>query len=126
MPYTAEEAHAAVARGAAWLDQKCPDWVDKIDLGMLNLRNPHLCVLGQTAECLIPEDAPRESHWSGYGDVVFHYRWVEKDFSVSGPDWFGFDVSLAGDLTEERAEYEMLTIAWQELIRQRREQVLTQ
>lgn len=130
MKYTAEEAYAAVARGASWLDQKCPEWTDMIDLEKLSLRSPHMCILGQTAKCLIPEDAPIEfTHWSGYGDVVLYYRAVKHDFLVTDASYYGFDIRPPDELydpKEETAAYEMLDIAWQELIRARREQVLTQ
>lgn len=36
-----------VAAGAAWLDANHPGWVDKIDLGELNLRHSCSCILGQ-------------------------------------------------------------------------------
>lgn len=43
-----------VARGAAWLDEKYPQWFDKIDLSILDLSNCTQCVLGQVYTGAIP------------------------------------------------------------------------
>lgn len=43
-----------VARGAGWLDQRYPDWWNKIDLGTLEVSNCHMCVLGQVYTGCIP------------------------------------------------------------------------
>lgn len=111
--FTAEQAHAAVARGAAWLDKKCPDWVKEIDLSELDLANAKFCVLGQTAACLIPD----ATDVSDYEDVVNHVAPVAQHAWATR---LGFNVPQ-----EKRWEggtaYEMLTIAWSEYIRQRLE-----
>lgn len=38
---------AAVARGAALLDSKVPDWETKVNPNILNMRNGYLCIAGQ-------------------------------------------------------------------------------
>jgi hypothetical protein len=43
-----------VARGAAWLDEKYPQWFDKIDLSTLDLSRCTQCVLGQVYTGVIP------------------------------------------------------------------------
>lgn len=112
--YTAEMAHAAVARGAAWLDSKCPDWVGKIDLEALDLGSPELCMLGQTAACLGARAEPADAQ-PDYWDVL-----GMLGLEVFAP-WqadHGFDVPNC--LSEHSTlAYEMLTIAWKELIRER-------
>lgn len=44
-----------VADGAAWLDEKYPQWFDKIDLGILDMGSCTRCVLGQVYTGVIPE-----------------------------------------------------------------------
>jgi hypothetical protein len=43
-----------VARGAAWLDEKYPQWFTKIDLSILDLGDCTQCVLGQVYTGVIP------------------------------------------------------------------------
>jgi len=51
MHFTAEEV---VAKGAAWLDEHYPAWVQAIDLSILELSNCDLCVLGQVWTGCVP------------------------------------------------------------------------
>jgi hypothetical protein len=112
--YTAEMAHAAVARGAAFLDEKCPQWVSLIDLEVLDLQDGDHCILGQTATCLVGK--PR-ADTPGYVRVT-----MRRGVDPNGP-WVtehGFQVPwVLMDYEEETAAYEMLGIAWKELIRER-------
>lgn len=113
--YTAADAHAAVERGAAWLDSECPDWVTEINLDDLDLGNAELCVLGQTAHRL-PESKPRQeigADDTGYW-MVLHGYGLERWWAIEN----GF---LTPELTarEYDVETEMLSIAWREYIRQR-------
>lgn len=120
--YTAEMAHAAVARGAAWLDKKCPDWPNEIDVQTLNLGSPSHCILGQTADCILGPQGTTTQPTDGFGRVMSR---IAKD----RPIWAerrGFLSFLAPDRQNRRetfVTYEMLTIAWKELIRQRLEAV---
>lgn len=105
-----EEVHAAVLRGAEWLDEHCPDWMDHVNLDALQLQSPQYCVLGQTAECLLKDAYPRRAD---FGDVVGEFQ------ELSNPEEFGFEIGYpSGGVF---ASYEMLNIAWRELIRTRRE-----
>ncbi|HYT40814.1 MAG TPA: hypothetical protein VEP90_00580 [Methylomirabilota bacterium] len=38
---------AGVQRGALLLDQKCPDWAQKINIDALKIRDCYCCILGQ-------------------------------------------------------------------------------
>lgn len=109
--YTAADAHAAAARGAAWMDEKCPTWFQEIDLRTLDLSDPVYCVLGQTATCLV---GPADDEGLDYSDPYFR---VLKHFGkTSLAPWTrrrGFYKPDA-DIT-----WEMLTIAWREIIRER-------
>lgn len=119
--YTTEMAHAAVQRGAEWLDQKCPDWAERIDLTALDLAEPACCVLGQTADCLVGTEKMR-------GGRAAEFRleggyWRVLDSLGYGPfsAWqreHGFDAPLGRGIEASEA-YAMLTIAWTELIRER-------
>lgn len=118
--YTAEQAHAAVERGAKWLDKNCPTWFSEIDVELLNLQDPDTCVLGQTETCLAGPRHPN-SFLSGYFRVLYSR---EIDWIGRWPALHGFNIpEPAADVSreEETARYEMLTIAWRELIHQRLE-----
>jgi hypothetical protein len=120
--YTAEVAHAAAERGARWMDEHCPDWASKIDLDELRMSETDLCILGQTARCVLPDNARPHYGEFEYWAVVRHFA---PEFAHT--TWAaerGFDIDdkyePIGD-DSGTAEYEMLTIAWHEQIRQRLE-----
>lgn len=122
--YTPEMVHEAVARGADWLYEKCPNWISEIDLAKLDLESPDRCVLGQTVECLTGS----VSRYNGYSVVLAHFReasqWAtEHGFDVLGPHEGRPDKEIAECRNDCRGEmaarYEMLTIAWREYIRER-------
>lgn len=113
--YTAEMAHEAVARGAAWLDERCPDWFKEIKIEELDLGNGYHCILGQTAACLV--GPPSDDEDCGYVRVTKNRgvstngRWVTAH---------GFQVPWAMlDYEEETIAYEMLGIAWKTRISER-------
>jgi hypothetical protein len=115
---TAAKAHAAVKRGAAWLDKNCPDWIDHVDLEQLQLSRADHCLLGQTAACLLG-DLPTRTYARTYMGVLKKFgqnrsRWAERKGFLS------FLVST-GPLSTGWVTFEMLTIAWKELIRERLE-----
>lgn len=110
--YTAAMAHAAVARGAAWLDKRCPQWVSHIDLEVLDLGRPDYCILGQTAVCLVPKAMLKARPGIAYSAVLSRFR--INEWGKWSPE-HGFDV-FDGRNT---AAYEMLGIAWKVLIRER-------
>lgn len=114
--YSAADAYEAVARGAAWMDEKCPDWASEINLEELDLTNGYRCILGQTATCLAGKT---RSIYDGYARVVRRLGvnsqgpWVvQHGFQVP---WLNLNLTSE----EETVAYEMLTIAWKELIRER-------
>lgn len=114
--YTAEMAHQAAARGAQWMDKHCPDWVNELNLERLDLSNSEVCVLGQTARCLMPH-----TPWGfspAYLQVVDVY-WPRARHGMATR--LGFNVPSECRNTGQLSAYEMLTIAWQELIRERLE-----
>jgi hypothetical protein len=114
--YTAEMAHAAAARGAAWLDTQCPDWAREIRLERLDLASATFCVLGQTAKCLLGKPNPKRTAMRG------GYEEVRRKHPAASPDrdWaveHGFlNDSFGSDFHTEK---EMLNIAWAEIIRTR-------
>lgn len=119
--FTAEIAHAAVKRGAAWLDKKCPEWPSEINLALFDLADPDCCMLGQTAECIVPQSVsdrrPQRTADGGYWRVL-------DALGINGfgswPREHGFDVPHGLGLGLSETEmYAMLTIAWREIIRER-------
>lgn len=121
MPYTAEQAHRAAAKGAEWLDKKCPHWFNEIDVDKLKMSDPFVCVLGQTAECILGR--PVSLFNTGYTSVLRQLSIVD---SSAWAKRHGFDIPIPtqirlGVVSEKVARYEMLQIAWLEIIRARRE-----
>jgi hypothetical protein len=112
--YTAEMAHVAAARGAAWLDKRCPDWPREIDKGKLDLSDADVCILGQTATCLVGGEPSYADSENGFTRAANHF-WPNSD---AWPVRLGFEKPSWG---KTRIAYEMLTIAWKEQIRQRLE-----
>lgn len=122
---TPAEVYEAVERGMKWLDEHCPDWVQEIDLNLLDLASSEYCVLGQTAQCLLPKGY--RSVYDSYGDepidpdfhdVVDHYDLCREEGS-RGPANLGFDAMPMSYSAELDTHYEMLTIAWKEKIAER-------
>jgi hypothetical protein len=93
-----------VAAGAAWLDAHEPGWVDRIDLGGLDIQSCDRCILGQVYGHYVdaPDDARRT------GDQIVS---ADRGFCAGG-EADGF-LALA-------AEWAALAAAWRELILTRR------
>jgi hypothetical protein len=84
-----------VAAGAAWLDEREPGWIDRIDLDTLDLRDCTRCVGGQLA-----------------GEYLAFLRRHNLDSLDAQP--LGFTLMGSG------ADFAPLTAAWRELIATRR------
>lgn len=121
--YTPEQAHAAARTGARWMAKECPNWLDEIDLSKLNLADPMMCVLGQTAKCITGRRTGGSffsamSHLRDRRGQANHYGvdWEEKHgFVAPRPLYSSYPGGFVVD-KEQTARYEMLTIAWRELI----------
>lgn len=67
-----------VARGAAWLDENFPGWERRVDLSILDISDPALCICGQ----VVPQEMIDASkQFTGFGAVTA---------SDSGSSVFGF------------------------------------
>lgn len=98
------------------MDRRCPNWINEIDVELLDLSNASSCVLGQSAYCLVQQPAP--SPWPlDYGYVVNEF-WPNASHVTATR--LGFNVPEPNRQKGGIAAYEMLTIAWRELIRERR------
>lgn len=116
MTYTDEMAHAAAARGAAWLDKQYPNWVDEINLDRLNIASPTFCVLGQTAKCLLGRPNPKKTAMrNGYDAVRFQHPTIRHRVGWAWKNGF-----TPEQFDEWKTGAEMLTLAWKVLIRERR------
>lgn len=139
-----------VARGAAWLDEKYPQWFSKIDLSILDLGNCTQCVLGQVYTGVIPPAEQGQvlaqtismvtDGWPDAAEWEEDYRLqvasgqfggyqILTDFHELPEDgeWHGFvaraDRSGGTDpetLAAEEAEYQELLEAWTKVILSRR------
>lgn len=108
--YTAERAHAAAARGAEWLDKTCPTWASEIVLERLNLAQIDFCMLGQTGTCITGERN------ADYFTVLRSISNDEEEQDAWATER-GFKAPF--DFRDGIVRYEMLTIAWREIIRER-------
>lgn len=88
-----DENARAVARGAALLDEKFPDWYKRIDLDALAMDNCCRCVLGQLFG-LYSEGAERIGLWYNGGfpgatERVNHgfVRWTQEETVRLNPYW---------------------------------------
>jgi hypothetical protein len=111
-----EVATERVERGAAWLDEKVPEWYLRIDVAALDLSDTCRCVLGQLwAEA---EKVLNGEYSSGYSCAIDeHCRFGD----ASWPRLHGFERSQGrredGSLFEVR--YEDLDEAWIKAIKDR-------
>ena len=86
-----------VAAGATLLDEKRPDWVDRIDLDSLDMASPWCCILGQV--------------YGSFGTGLGHIDIANEE----GAECYGLAAVDAPSLHTE----------WTELILDRREAVTT-
>lgn len=129
-PFTPEDARRHVAAGVAWFDSRLPDWAEAIDLNRLDVSNSRLCPFGQNAEALVPPlyfDMLRESTPSNevcvppdFHDVLdalgLTDAWAFEHGFLALPSARAFERQID---VECRARYEMLQLAWIEVIRER-------
>lgn len=86
-----------VNNGVEWLNQNCPDWLDRIDLDSLDIKDGTRCILGQL-----------------YGD----YFSSIVNRQISGPVRRGFNVHcMDEDRDVTRIKLDMLTNTWKDKIR---------
>lgn len=135
---------ARVARGAAWLDEKYPQWFGKIDLSILDLGDCTQCVLGQVYTGVIPaaeqgqvlaqailsvtQGWPNADEWADdyrmqvLSGTVGGYH-ILSDFHELPEDgqWHGFVASIDSLMEDEgKAEYVELLDEWTRVIIERR------
>ena len=129
---TIEDAKARVKLGAAWLDERYPNWWDKIDLGTLELSSCDLCVLGQVWTGVVPVEekfqliaqAVKGSCYTAKqamaGDGFNLMMWSDGDlYLYNHVQDLGFDLKGVNPNLEPE-KYETLTQAWTDLIISRR------
>lgn len=126
-----------VARGAAWLDENYPNWVDSIDLAVLDLADCYLCMMGQVYTGVIPDTERNQiiaqvaSKWGSETGKSKGY-WIDTvaswgGFSIlqdfhkleRGGIALGFQADLDEDGVMER-DYEALLDEWTRVVIERR------
>lgn len=102
-----EDIKLAVKRGAAWLDENDPEWVQKIQLETLKMSDSGQCILGQT-----------RGHYAMAISKICgdeHFPWAnEHGFNLSEEE---LDEKPIGDIYRG---YRKLDQAWTEYIKNRR------
>jgi hypothetical protein len=109
---TEQEARENVARGVAWLDTVQPDWVERVNLDLLNMNHSSKCVAGQAL-------GHRAAHGtfdagSHYAYDGYHVACILLGREGSYPEYHGF--------TENGWDRETHN-AWVQLITERRSAV---
>jgi hypothetical protein len=72
-----------VLAGAAALDEKVPDWADRIDLKKFQIRNTDSCVIGQVFGTWWGDDFPADERYR----LGFNTTEDNEDFDVLQRDW---------------------------------------
>lgn len=102
-----EDVKLCVKRGAAWLDETDPEWVQKIKLETLRMSDGGQCILGQT-----------------YGHYISALDTIADDDRMEWAAEHGFNLTEdqldLGSITGNRANYLKLGLAWAEYIKNRR------
>lgn len=133
-----------VARGAAWLDQKYPQWFLSIDLSILDLSDCTQCVLGQIYTGIIPQAEQGQvlaqairlvtQGWPDADEWADDYRLqvvsgqvggyhILSDFHELPEDgqWHGFVATVESLMDDEgEAEYGALLDEWTKVILSKR------
>lgn len=131
--YTPEIAYKAAAKGAKLMDQLCPGWTLLLDVQALELEEPSMCILGQTAHCVTKGES-ESGHFYSYQSALdrvveevnkrrrVHFTnsialSIENGFCIVWEDDMGDE---CGEQEEENeARWEMLNIAWRQEISNR-------
>ena len=113
---THEEAAARVAKGAAYLDEVCPVWVEHVEVNTLDMADSCRCVLGQlhgyyrdACELLFATPRVLGLSWPGRMQAAF-------DAAAA----LGFDAPVSRVRAETATDFALLQDAWVELIAARR------
>lgn len=89
-----EDMQLCVKRGAAWMDEHYPGWIERINLSELDMNNCHRCIIGQTIG----------DYFQAKFDDDYREEWANEH---------GFETKKYGD-------YSKLETAWTEYIRDHR------
>lgn len=108
------------ANGASYMDTRRDDWFNVVDIDILDMSHPHLCILGQTIDSRVNTYSDGHSvQVSGF--AVRMEEMQEAGFSYAARDKWVVDNGF--DITEESSyvDWDILTEAWVEQILVRRE-----
>lgn len=132
-----------VARGAAWLDPRYPNWWAKLDISTLDVASCHQCVLGQVytgcisadeqgqilaqvmgmhsgIELTTMQEAVAEGEWGGFNTLYEHHELLGLSaFLGFSTEWFG-PTNVDGVMISAKEEMSLLTDEWTRVIISRR------
>lgn len=90
-----------VSAGIALLDEKVPNWRDKIDLSTLDLRNTDKCVLGQIFKGA--DGSCMSGYFTGCEILdIMQCSCCSSDTEGMSPVEYGFDVNCAAGNVDEQ------------------------
>lgn len=101
---TKEPPAMRVARGAARLDERVPDWFRRVDLSKILMWDDGSCVLAQVCG----------SYHDGLASLYLHGTYGDDPNPGMSDAGHGFDIFYDG--TENETTFEQLTAAWHDEI----------
>jgi hypothetical protein len=121
---TKQQMQAAVKRGALLLDNKVPDWYNKIDLASLNMDDGMYCIVGQINRegQLLPDNNP-SPYDVGYSNTALEILGLTTEFAGAyirkNPSYYGF-FAIEDDDSDSDGDWDYLGDLWRYQIRKRR------
>jgi hypothetical protein len=117
------EIRQRVELGGAYLDETMPKWFDIIDLERLMLNDTCRCVLGQLVRSVDPERDFFDLVTAGYvGRHLPPSELANATMSLAEAKDRGFHMHSA----DPDSIYDLLTVAWRQLIKRRRKEAAAQ
>lgn len=104
-----------VAAGAEWLDERLPDWVNRIDLEDLDIRDACACILGQTFGDFDEAPLVQAGGWRAAHLAAWPLGFQSHEVAEA------FEAHRHQDPELVTAEYRALEAEWTRLILARRE-----
>lgn len=103
-------AQGAVACGVTFLDDIMPDWRAKVDLEILDLSDPQVCILGQVFNSDTQEVSPWTRGTWALADWLAENSYVEDEMTDSPVIMFGFEHDIYVQ------SYDELEAEWRKVI----------
>lgn len=118
---------ARVAKGAALLDERRPDWFTRVNLNSLCMSSCYMCVLGQLDQDKgVGFQGQKNKLHLGYDDAILHGFQMEDSYDMTVEEDQAYNRTelqypgLSENFEVERFDYIILSAYWEDAIRERR------